>query len=333
MFAPWAYIRDEIGRLFKKIVNADHNHLNSPCAICIDILQAMNNCVSTNLNLNLRELECEEWQFDDEIYHEHLMKLQNNAADIICWHSKYHNLLPTKTCKVYAKYKPLDVETIIHRAIKPNTGIPITVDTHTYMHMWCAAHLKKKQTFPDALHMLNLESSLKNVSLTHEEEEDDDDDDWEDVVVEEEDDEEPLLAKKSPQWWVKRFPKSIQKFMKKRQERKRKQLQSKLLPLVNDNPTFIVESLYGVVILDKENKTLVTEPEQSMYDLRTGIEVTPKFIPLTKYLQDNYERLCATPVFKELKTPCKHCEELEGLSDDVFKDLESDAMELNLPMP
>ena len=321
MFAPWAYIRDEIGRLFKKIVNDDHNHLNSPCAICIDILQAMNNCVSA-------ELEYEEWQSDDENYHEHLMRLQNNAADIICWHSKYHNLFPTKTCKAYINYKPLDVETIIHRAIKPNTGIPITVDTHTYMHMWCAAHLlKKKQTFPDPLHMLNLESSLKNVSLTHEEEEeDDDDDDWEDVVVEEEDDEEPLLAKKSPQWWVKRFPKSIQKFMKKRQERKRKQLQSKLLPLVNDNPTFIVESLYGVVILDKENKTLVTEPEQTMYDLRTGIEVTPKFIPLTKYLQDNYKRLCATPVFK-------HCEELDGLSDDVFKDLESDAMELNLPMP
>lgn len=177
----------------------------------------------------------------------------------------------------------------------------------------------------DPLH--NLERRLQSVYLPNEEEEDDDDD-WEDVVVEE--DEEPLLAKKSPEWWVRRFPRSIQKFMKKQQKRKREQLQSKLLPLVKDNPTFIVESLYGVVILDKENKTLVTEPEPTMYDLRTGIEVTPKFIPMTKYLKDHYEELCDPPVLKE-RHPCEQCTELMYAS--VFKDLEKDAMELNLPMP
>ena len=202
-------------------------------------------------------------------------ELQRKAAKILLLHNQYHHfnsvfnstspLEKPKPCKVYPDFKALDITTIeqcrldtICDLISISKGdndkvLPLTVDTHSYMNVWCYAHFNPVP-FPEPLYILTMANSMQRLSIPKEEEE------WEDVH--DDDEKQTSLVKKSPQWWKKRFPQGIQKFLIKRAKRKRQKLKDKI---------YMAQSTCNIYAFN-EDEFLIKKPQHKLFDITPGFK-------------------------------------------------------------
>ena len=186
-------------------------------------------------------------------------ELRRKAAKILLLHNQYHHfnsvfnstspLEKPTPCKVYPDFKVLDITTIEQCRLDTecdlisiskgdnNKVLPLTVDTHSYMNVWCYAHFNPVPFPSNSLFCLTLAATIQQEAIRSEKIlKELEEDHWEEQHG---DDAEELLfqvdketlAKFSPQWWKKQFPHGIRKFLNKRSERRKKHLEEKLSDL------------------------------------------------------------------------------------------------------
>ena len=100
-------------------------------------------------------------------------ELQEKAAKILLLHNEYYHF-HEKPCKVYPHFKTLGIVTIEQcrldtecdlisiSNLDKNKVLPLIVDMHSYINVWCLAHFNNQVPFPiNQLFMLTLAANMQ----------------------------------------------------------------------------------------------------------------------------------------------------------------------------